>query len=49
MHPYVLGEISLSIGRVNKDLKTGCPIVAIVKSLGVLFFKGDPTVFILQP
>ena len=33
---------------VNQDLKTGCLKLAIVKYLGVLFFKGDSNIPIFQ-
>ena len=33
----------------SQDLETGCPKVAIVKVLGVLLFKGDHNILILQP
>ena len=34
---------------LSQDLETGCPKLAIVKFLGVLFFKVDHNILILQP
>ena len=33
----------------SQDLETGCPQVAILNFLGVLFFKGDRIILILKP
>ena len=34
---------------ISQDLETGCPKLAIVKLLGILFFKGDDSILQLQP
>ena len=34
---------------LSQDIKTGCPKLAIVKSLGVQIFKGDHNILRFQP
>ena len=34
---------------LNQNFETGCPKLKIVKSLGVLLFKGDHSILRLQP
>ena len=40
---------NISQKGLNQDLESGCPKLAIVKLLGVQFFKGDNIILRLQP
>ena len=41
----------LNVGRqgFSQDLETGCPKFAVVKILGILFFKGNRNILSFQP
>ena len=49
LRPCALDESRLSIGRVNQDLESGCPKLAIVRFLGILLLKGHHNILRLQP
>ena len=40
----LLGKVWLRIQSLSQDLETGCPKLAIVKFLAVLYFKGDHSI-----
>ena len=46
-----LNHFSAELGSQGliQDLETGCPKLASVKLLGILYFKGDLNIFKFQP
>ena len=42
-------EIHGDLQGLSQDFETGCPKLAIVKSLGVQIFKGDHNILRFQP